>query len=109
MSMVAPAPEPDPPGGSPREFPHLEYGAVGIAGRKDEDRTSVAFSGRLACFGVFDGHGGKQASQYAAEVVHHRVIREAAGDDAGGTLADTPRRGEPHHESPSGGAFDMTQ
>ena len=104
MSLGTPPLEPDQEGGSPRDFPHLEYGAVGIAGPKDEDQMSVAFSSRLACFGVFDGHGGKQASQYAAEVVHHRVIREAAGDDAGGTLADTPRRGEPHHESLSGGA-----
>ena len=69
----------DEPGVSPPPagFAKLQYGIASIAGRKDEDRTSVVLSPQLACFGVFDGHGGQAASRYASEVLHTRVLREA--------------------------------
>ena len=69
------------PAGSARDsFCHLEYGVARMCGRKGEDRTSMAFVSKLACFGVFDGHGGAEAAQHSAEALHHLVLDEAEAD-----------------------------
>ena len=43
--------------------------------------ASSGDAGALACFGVFDGHGGVEAAQYASQCLLARVADEVTNDE----------------------------
>ena len=56
----------------------VRWAACGVVGKRDEDLMSLhgassGEAGDLACFGVFDGHGGIEAARYASERLLARV------------------------------------
>ena len=50
----------------------VHYGFVQCAGKKDEDRFSctVKTGDEIGLFSIFDGHGGADAAQAAADLLH---------------------------------------
>ena len=61
----------------------VRWATCNIVGQRDEDCVSLhganrGDKGALACFGVFDGHGGMDAARYASQRLLARVADESA-------------------------------
>ncbi|KAL3824836.1 hypothetical protein ACJIZ3_020865 [Penstemon smallii] len=60
------------------EFDGDGYSVCCKRGRRDqmEDRYSASVDSKQACFGIFDGHGGAKAAEFAANNLDKNIINE---------------------------------